>query len=162
MANTKLAIIDNNADSAAALKKSLLEQFKGIEVSAIAEPAAPVGFDVFIIAANMLAGSEGDDLIVRIKNISPGSLVLAYSDDLSIELVKQLMAMGCGGAFIRDQQEDSVEMFNRIESYMKSQKSAASSRGIGGTVTAISALIREWNTRIERNGRAYHRTFGDA
>ena len=81
--NTKLAIIDNNAASASALKTTLLDHFENMQVSAIAEPAAPVGFDIFVISATILVGSKGDDLISRIKKISPNSLVLVYTDDLS-------------------------------------------------------------------------------
>ena len=93
MGNTKLAIIDNNATFAATLKTSLLGRFKGMEVTAVAEPAAPVGFDIFIISADILAEAKGDKLLSRIEGVSPSSLILAYSDDLNIDRIKQRLAV---------------------------------------------------------------------
>ena len=132
-----------------------------MEVTAVAEPAAPVGFDIFIISADILAEAKGDKLLSRIEGVSPSSLILAYSDDLNIDRIKQLMNLGCSGAYIKSQQEDTAEMFNKIDSYIYNRTVEAQSRGVGNTVKAISSLIKEWNTRIERNGHAYHRTFTD-
>lgn len=160
--NKKLAIIDQNAASATALKMVLRNRFEGMEISAFAEPAAPIGFDIFIVAANLLTEASGENLIPRIRNVASNSLILAYSDDLSLDLIKRLMNMGCEGVYDKDKQEDVAELFDKLDFYIDSQAKVASNRGVGGTVNAISALIREWNTRIERNGNAYHRTFGDA
>jgi len=41
-------------------------------------------------------------------------------------------------------------------------RSAASKRGFGSTVRAISGLVREWNLRLAERGRADAKVYGDA
>ena len=42
------------------------------------------------------------------------------------------------------------------------RRTAVDTRGIGGTVRAISGLVREWNLRLAERGRADAKVSGDA
>jgi len=162
MARTKIAVIDDDPSSVAELKSILLDRIPSIEVVAVAEPAAPIGFDIFLLEAKILELKGGKDLLQRVRSVAPNSLRLAYSSNLTTDLLRRLINEGCEGAFVKEKEEDIEQMLSRIENFRSSHRfRRPAAGGVGSTVSAITALIREWNTRLERNGRAYHRTYSD-
>lgn len=162
MSDKRIAIIDDDPFVVAHLKSALAQRLTGIDVVGVVEPVAPAGFDVYIVDKEFDGDSRGQDVVQRIRSISPGSLVLAYSAHLDREFLRALLREGCEGAFDKGSLEELGSMIDIIESHLATGKSgSAAVRGLGNTVRAISGLLHEWNLRLANNGRAHAKTFGD-
>ena len=155
-----IAIIDDDPFVARHLRQTFAERIPNAEVVGISNPIAPIGFDVYIVDREFGSDSCGQDLVKRIKRIAPESLVVAYSAFLDREFLRNLVLEHCEGAFDKGSLEELEKMMGLIESFLDG---GASSRKGGvlarGAVSSILDLLREWNTRLARNGGAapqYH------
>ena len=129
----------------------------------VVEPVAPAGFGVYIVDKEFDGDSRGQDVVHRIRSVSPHSLVLAYSAHLDREFLRALLREGCEGAFDKGSLEELDVMMGIIESHFAAHASGDGAvRGLGDTVRAISGLLHEWNLRLANTGGAQSKTFGDA
>jgi DNA-binding NarL/FixJ family response regulator len=163
MTEKKIAIVDDDPFVVAHLKCNLERRMPDVDVVGIVEPVAPAGFDVYIVDKDFYGDNRGQDVVHRIRSISPNSLVLAYSAHLDREFLRALLREGCEGAFDKGSLEELDAMIDIIESHFSSSGTDnLAIRGIGNTVRAISGLLHEWNLRLENGGRANVETVGDA
>jgi hypothetical protein len=89
--------------------------------------------------------------------------VLAYSAYLDRDFLRALLREGCEGAFDKGSLEELDAMISIIGEFLAGgRRTAVDTRGIGGTVRAISGLVREWNLRLAERGRADAKVSGDA
>ena len=124
---------------------------------------APAGFDVYVVDREFGGDSRGHDVIGRIRALEPQSLVLAYSAYLDRDFLRALLREGCEGAFDKGNLEELDAMIAIIGEFVSGgRRGAAGAGGIGGTVRAISSLVREWNLRLAERGRADAKVCGDA
>ncbi|MGA0384485.1 MAG: hypothetical protein ACO3L1_05785, partial [Flavobacteriaceae bacterium] len=69
----------------------------------------------------------------------------------------------CEGAFDKGSLEELDAMISIIGDFLShGARAAANTHGLGGTVRAISGLVREWNLRLAERGRADAKVSGDA
>ena len=163
MTDKRIAIVEDDPFVVAHLKNALERRMPDVSVVGVLEPVAPAGFDVYIVDREFGGDSHGRDVVQRIRAISPGSLVLAYSAHLDREHLRELLREGCEGAFDKGSLEELDSMIGIVESYFATDRAGGTVvRGVGNTVRAIGGLLREWNLRLANNGRANAETFGDA
>lgn len=163
MFDNKIAIIDDDPFIVAHLKDALTSRLPNCNVVGIIEPVAPAGFDVYIVDKEFDGDSMGEDVVQRIRSISPDSLVLAYSSHLDRDFLRALLREGCEGAFDKGSLEELDSMINIIESYFADGRPDKHRiRGVGNTIMSISGLLREWNRRLDNNGRAHMKTYSDS
>ena len=155
-----VAIIDDDPFVTRHVARSFTERLPGVDVVGIANPIAPVGFDVYIVDREFGGDSCGQDLVQRIKEISPASLVIVYSAFLDRDYLRALLLESCEGAFDKGSLEELDDMMCLIENFLagggSTRDSAKSSKG---TVRSILDLVREWNIRLSNSGQAsaeYH------
>jgi hypothetical protein len=102
-------------------------------------------------------------VIGRIRALEPRSLILAYSAYLDRDFLRALLREGCEGAFDKGSLEELDAMISIIGDFLsRGSRTADDTRGFGGTVRAISGLVREWNLRLSERGRADAKVYGDA
>jgi DNA-binding NarL/FixJ family response regulator len=163
MKTKRIAIIDDDPFLVAHLRHAIAERLTGVEVVGIEDPVAPAGFDAYVVDREFGGDSRGHDVIGRIRALEPQSLVLAYSAYLDREFLRALLRNGCEGAFDKGSLEELDAMISTIGDFLSGDPRAATgTRGFGGTVRAISGLVREWNLRLAERGRADARVFEDA
>ena len=163
MSVKKIAIIDDDPFVVAHLKSALAKRMPGADIIGVVEPVAPAGFDVYIVDREFDGDSRGQDVVQRIRLISPGSLVLAYSAHLDRDFLRALLREGCEGAFDKGSLEELDSMISIIESHFAARNSRrVAVRGLGNTVRSISGLLHEWNLRLANSGRAHAKTSSDA
>jgi len=149
MRNARIAVIDDDPFVFAHLQQAFQARLPGVEVAGIAEPIAPVGFDVYVVDKEFRGASHGHDVVRRIQAVAPGSLVLAYSAYLDREFLRTLVGERCEGAFDKGSLEELDRMVSLVETHLKADLNRGSSlHGLGSTVRAISSLVREWNLRL--------------
>ena len=95
MINKRIAIVDDDPFVVAHLKFNLEQRMPDAEIVGIIEPVAPAGFDVYIVDKDFDGDNRGQDVVHRIRSISPNSLVLAYSAHLDREFLRALLREGC-------------------------------------------------------------------
>jgi len=162
MTQKRIAIIDDDPFLVAHLRQALAEQLTDVEVVGIEDPVAPAGFDVYVVDREFGGDSRGHDVIGRVRALEPQSLVLAYSAYLDRDFLRALLREGCEGAFDKGNLEELDAMISIIGDFLsRGRPVAAGTRGIGGTVRAISGLVREWNLRLAQRGRADAKIYGD-
>ena len=106
---------------------------------------------------------RGHDVVGRLRVLEPQSLVLAYSAYLDRDFLRALLREGCEGAFDKGSLEELDAMISIIGEFLaRGRTGEAGTRGIGGTVRAISGLVREWNLRLAERGRADAKVCSDA
>ena len=163
MTEKRIAIVDDDPFVVAHLKCNLEERLPDVDVVGVAEPVAPAGFDVYIVDKEFYGDNRGQDVVHRIRSISPNSLVLAYSAHLDREFLRALLREGCEGAFDKGSLEELDAMMDIIQSHFAANvPDKLAVRGIGNTVRAISGLLHEWNLRLDNGGRPNAETVGDA
>jgi DNA-binding NarL/FixJ family response regulator len=156
----RIAIIDDDPFVTKHLSQHFSDRLPQAEVVGIGNPIAPVGFDVYIVDREFGEDSCGQELVQRVKKIAPDSLVIAYSAFLDREFLRDLVLEDCEGAFDKGSLEELEKMTLLIEEFLATgaiQTEAIAARQ--GTIRLILNLVREWNTRLSRDGQAsvkYH------
>jgi DNA-binding NarL/FixJ family response regulator len=149
MRNARIAVIDDDPFVFAHLEQALRARLPGVEVMDIAEPIAPVGFDVYVVDKEFHGTSAGHEVVRRIQAIAPGSLVVAYSAHLDRDFLRTLVGERCEGAFDKGSLEELDRMISLIETYLNADLDRGQRlQGFSSTVRAISNLVREWNLRL--------------
>ena len=163
MTQKRIAIIDDDPFLVAHLQQAIAERLPDVEVVGIEDPVAPAGFDVYVVDREFGGDSRGHDVIGRVRALEPQSLVLAYSAYLDRDFLRALLREGCEGAFDKGNLEELDAMISIIGEFLsRGRPDAAGTRGFGGTVRAISGLVREWNLRLAERGRADAKICSDA
>ena len=163
MTQKRIAIIDDDPFLVAHLQQAIAERLTDVEVVGIEDPVAPAGFDAYVVDREFGGDIRGHDVIGRIRALEPHSLVLAYSAYLDRDFLRALLREGCEGAFDKGSLEELDAMIAIIGDYLsRGGRGAAGKNGFGGTVRAISGLVREWNLRLAERGRADAKAFSDA
>ena len=94
------------------------------------------------------------------KKVAPNSLIIAYSAFLDRAFLRDLVLEDCEGAFDKGSLEELEKMTLLIEDFLATGSVSAKARKSNqGTIHLILNLVREWNTRLSRNGQAtvkYH------
>jgi DNA-binding NarL/FixJ family response regulator len=163
MTQKRIAIIDDDPFLVAHLQQAIAERLSDVEVVGIENPVAPAGFDAYVVDREFGGDSRGHDVIGRIRALEPDALVLAYSAYLDRDFLRALLREGCEGAFDKGSLEELDAMISIIGDFLsRGRHTTAGTRGFGGTVRAISGLVREWNLRLAESGRANAKVSGDA
>jgi DNA-binding NarL/FixJ family response regulator len=163
MSNKRIAIIDDDPFVVAYLRQAFGKHLPDVAVEGIAEPVAPAGFDVYVVDREFDGEAQGREVVRRIRAVAPKSLVVAYSAHLDREFLRSLLREGCAGAFDKGSLDELDNMIAIIAEHLATDSGGIGpARSFGETVRAISSLVREWNLRLENNGRAEAKTFGDA
>jgi DNA-binding LytR/AlgR family response regulator len=158
--HARIAIIDDDPFVTQHLTRHFAGRIPAAETVGISNPVAPVGYDVYIVDREFGEDSCGQELVQRIKQVAPKSLVIAYSAFLDRDFLRSLIVEDCEGAFDKGSLEELEKMTALIQAYLETgtiPNSASELRQ--GTVRSILNLVREWNTRLSRNGQAsakYH------
>lgn len=161
--NFRIAIIDDDAFVITHLSKHLGERMPEAEVVGISNPIAPLGFNVYIVDREFGEDSCGQELVQRIKKVSPNSLVIAYSAFLDRDFLRDLVLQDCEGAFDKGSLEELEKMATLIQEFAETGRSPKNASGPrDGTIRSILNLLREWNTRLSRNGHAGAKYHGNA
>ena len=163
MKKKRIAIIDDDPFLVAHLKRAIGKRLTDVEVVGIEDPVAPAGFDAYVVDREFGGDSRGHDVVGRLRVLEPQSLVLAYSAYLDRDFLRALLREGCEGAFDKGSLEELDAMISIIGEFLAGgRRTAVDTRGIGGTVRAISGLVREWNLRLAERRRADAKVSGDA
>lgn len=161
--NFRIAIIDDDAFVITHLSQHLGERMPKAEIVGISNPIAPLGFDVYIVDREFGEDSCGQELVQRIKKVSSNSLVIAYSAFLDRDFLRDLVLQDCEGAFDKGSLEELEKMTTLIQEFVETGRSPNSASGSrDGTIRSILNLLREWNTRLSRNGHAGAKYHGNA
>ena len=163
MKQKRIAVIDDDPFLVAHLQQAIAERLSDVDVVGIEDPVAPAGFDAYVVDREFGGDSRGHDVIGRIRDLEPDSLVLAYSAYLDRDFLRTLLRKGCEGAFDKGSLEELDTMISIIGDFLSGgRRTAAGTRGLGGTVRSISGLVREWNLRLAERGRADAKVYSDA
>jgi len=96
---SRVVIIDDDPFVTKHVAKSFAERLPDVEVVGITNPIAPVGFDVYIVDREFGGDNCGRDIVQRVKEIAPNSLIIAYSAFLDRDYLRALLLDDCEGAF---------------------------------------------------------------
>ena len=158
----RIAIIDDDPFVITHLTRHFGGRIPGATIIGVSNPVAPVGYDVYIVDREFGEDSCGQELVRRIKQVSPTSLVIAYSAFLDRDFLRDLVLQDCEGAFDKGSLEELEKMIKLIKGFLERNHSGtAAPVSSRNTVRSIIELVREWNIRISQNGHAAARYYSD-
>jgi hypothetical protein len=159
----RIAIIDDDPFVITHLTRHLRGRIPGATIVGVSNPIAPIGYNVYIVDREFGEDSCGQELVRRIKEVAPNSLVVAYSAFLDRDFLRDLVLQDCEGAFDKGSLEELEKMTTLIEAFVETGRLPSGASGPRhGTIRSILNLLREWNTRLSRNGHAGANYHGNA
>lgn len=151
-------VIDDDVWSLRLVKGMLTQCFPGLEVQARQKPNWKGNFDVFFIDNDFGGVEMAPELTRQIRAHNPEALIIAFSSRLDAGCLKELINAGCDGACdksIPDDLSRAMEVTRRfLENVSSGPASAVTRPGLKGAIESIRGLLREWNTRLEREEQA--------
>lgn len=145
-------VIDDDIWSLRLLRGMLQQCFPGLRVETRREPDTSGNFDIYFID-NLIAGVErAPELAREIRARQPDALIIAFSATLDEATLKGLLLAGCNGACDKTIRDDLPMTMQVTQRYIENLLSAPASggRGLRSVLRSIRGLLREWNTRLER------------
>lgn len=120
------------------------------------EPEALSGFDLYVLDNDFDGVNRAAELATKIRARQPNSLIVAFSACLDAASLKHLINAGCNGAFEKGSREELVRMLQFVVEHLHdSDAHSTGRRSPLEMVRAITALIRQWNRRLEMSRTAW-------
>lgn len=121
-----------------------------VEATAISDPVAPPGYDIYVVDINFGGKQEGVRLAEAISAASPEAVIFMLSSYLEVPVLKRVMGVQCRGAFDKREPEDIAALMRAIsETASRETRDDLERKPRGrGLLGDMAALIREWNRRI--------------
>lgn len=146
----RLLLIDDDPVTTEILLLRIAQHCPLVEASAINEPVAPSGYDIYVVDLNFAGRQEGVRLAESISATSPQARVFLLSSFLEVPVLKRAMSVQCSGAFDKRETEDIAALMRAIAETAATEPSPPAGepprrRSLLGD---MAALIREWNRRI--------------
>jgi DNA-binding NarL/FixJ family response regulator len=146
----RLLLIDDDPVASEILLLRIAQSCPLVAATAIGEPVAPPGYDIYVVDLNFAGRLEGVRLVESIAATTPDANVFLLSSYLEVEPLKRAMGVNCAGAFDKRNPED-VTILLRVISENASRESPRQTDGPQvrrSIIGEMAALIREWNRRI--------------
>lgn len=146
----RLLLIDDDPVASEILLLRIAQSCPLVTATAISDPVAPPGYDLYVVDLNFAGRQEGVRIVESIAATTPGANVFLLSSYLDVEALKRAMGVQCAGAFDKRDPEDVTALLRVISELasqeLPSQAEAAQVRR--SLIGDMTALIREWNRRI--------------
>lgn len=146
----RLLLIDDDPVVTEILRMRIAQSCPMVEASAVSEPVAPPGHDIYVIDINFAGRQEGVRLAETIFATSPDAAIFVLSSFLEVDVLKRAMGLQCRGAFDKRNPDDIDALMRAIaEEAVRAMAEPANEPPLGrGLLGDMAALIREWNRRI--------------
>lgn len=155
MTTLRIAIIDDDPFVADHLRLALAEALPTAELYMIEEPVPVAGYDVYVVDNDFGGEAHGAELHDRLRAIAPGAELVVYSAELDTSFLRRLMRGGAREVFDKSSSTDRDAMIARIVDADARKRSGLRRRATGlGAVGSVTALLREWNHRLQRSSTA--------
>ncbi|MHC4990700.1 MAG: response regulator [Planctomycetota bacterium] len=144
-------ILDDDVWSLRLMRGMLGECFPDLQVQVREQPDADGAFDIYFIDNDFNGELRAVELATRIRDREPEALIIAFSGNLDADSLKALINAGCDGAFDKTVPEDLSRAMEATRTYIEHRQSdRVQADGLRATLRSVRELLREWNTRLER------------
>lgn len=149
-ARRRLLLIDDDPVASDILLLRIAQSCPLVSATAVGEPVAPPGYDMYVVDLNFAGKQEGVRLIESISATTPDADVFLLSSYLEVEPLKRAMGVNCAGAFDKRNPEDVTTLLRVIsENASRDLRTQTNGPQVRRTIIGeMAALIREWNRRI--------------
>jgi DNA-binding NarL/FixJ family response regulator len=146
----RLLLIDDDPVVSDILLLRIGQSCPMVEASAIHEPFAPPGHDIYVIDLNFAGRQEGVRIAEAIATASPDAAIFVLSSFLEVPVLKRAMGVQCRGAFDKREPEDVAALLRAIAEEAARETPVMPEGAVGrrSLLGDMAALIREWNRRI--------------
>lgn len=149
-ARKRLLLIDDDPVTSDILLLRIAQACPLVTATAIGEPVAPPGYDIYVVDLHFAGRQEGVRLAESIATTTPGAHVFLLSSYLEVEALKRAMGVQCAGAFDKRNPEDVAALLRTISEVASREvpEAAKGPQGKRSIISEMAGLIREWNRRI--------------
>lgn len=146
----RLLLIDDDPVVSEILLMRIAQSCPMVEASAIKEPVAPSGYDIYVIDLNFSGRQEGVRLAEGISAASPNAVIFVLSSYLEVQVLKRAMGVQCRGAFDKSEPEDVAALMRAIAEEASREGTEASGKQPRrrSLLGELASLISEWNRRM--------------
>lgn len=110
----RLLLIDDDPVASEILLLRISQSCPLVTASAVHDPIAPPGYDIYVVDLNFGDRQEGVRLAEFITTTTPGADVFLLSSFLDVEALKRAMGVQCSGAFDKRNPEDVSALVRKI------------------------------------------------
>ena len=124
------------------------------------EPDPSGEFDVWFLDNEFEGRKLAPELTVEVREKNPDALIFACSATLDASCLKELLNAGADGACDKSLPEDLISAMGVIRAYaaeLPARRAGGRGRprgGVLGAIESIRGLLREWNSRLDREETA--------
>ena len=149
-AHRTLLLIDDDPVVCEILLQRIADSCPLVKATAISQPVAPPGYDIYVVDLNFADRQEGVRLAESIATTTPQSQIFLLSSYLEVEALKRAMGVQCSGAYDKRNPEDVAALLRAISEVAAEEPKAPSTipKAKKSLIGDMTALIREWNRRI--------------
>lgn len=122
----RVLILDDDPIICRVFTIHLLNAFPGANIECSHEPIAKAGYDVYFVDNDFEGIHMGENLIEKIKELSPEALVVCLSATVTPEKICSLISKGCNLVYDKAQPQNSHGARDIINGYLEIIEKATS------------------------------------
>lgn len=146
-------LIDDDVWSLRLMRGMLRECFPMLHLDTRSVPSAEAGYHIYLIDNDFSGTLRGSTLAHEIRQVAPDALVIAFSGNLDRLTLLNLLNAGCDGVCDKANIADLPRVMEIIQRYIETLVSSQNGRkkvSAREAISAICSLLREWNTRLDK------------
>jgi DNA-binding NarL/FixJ family response regulator len=147
-------VLDDDVWSLRLVRGMLRECFPSLSVEVRDSPDAEGDFDIYFIDNDFNGELRAAQLAGQIRAAHPDALIIAFSAQLDSESLKALINAGCNGACDKAVPGDLARAMEIVRAFIQQRAATSDAPGLRATIRSVKDLLREWNTRLERQDPA--------
>jgi DNA-binding NarL/FixJ family response regulator len=152
-------LVDDDVWFQRAFQARFESQLPQIPLEVRSEPNVSGDYAVYLIDNQFWGEARAGELARQIRQTNPEALVIALSSSLDVVTLKTLINEGCNGACEKGNHAEMMSMFDVIRKFFKKkgisdkQTPVPGGSGMVATIRSIADLLREWNSRLDREAK---------
>ncbi len=139
-------VVTGDAATAHPIRERLERRFPDMAVETTHTPSGlSLDYDVFVVDCPTVGTSVAR--MLRAEN--PHAFLIAFTDDLDVEALKDLLNATCNAACDRADDDALETALDQVRHFVAQHTSSPENTGILGVARSMSELLKLWNRRLE-------------
>jgi len=139
-------VVTGDAATAHPIRERLERRFPDMAVETTHTPSGLcLDYDVFVVDCPTVGTSVAR--MLRAEN--PQAFLLAFTDELDVDALKELLNATCNAACDRVDEECLETALDQVRHFIAQRSASPEGTGLLGVVRSMSELLKLWNRRLE-------------
>ena len=149
----KIIVIDDDSIVTSVIRHHLKTNFPQAVIEVSNEPIVRPGYDIYFLDNDFGGLPMAKSLLQQVREASPHALVVALSNTLDLEVMRDLINGGCNIVYDKRYPADSIEARQVIYNYLavlEDRHNQVNRPGLIDLANSLKRLLGEWNARLNK------------